>query len=149
MTRIKLKTLELQNTKTKNLCSFQKKSKYPIFPLWNFTQKNQRPSKWQKKIEDSEISNYKNKKLSNFTWRKAHTQFPHLWNFTQNKFENPQNDKKKIKNSETSKYKNKKLSKFTRRKANNPLSPLVKLHTTSFKTHKMTRIKIESFETSK
>jgi hypothetical protein len=33
MTRRKLKILELQNTKTKDLQSFQKKRKYPIPPL--------------------------------------------------------------------------------------------------------------------
>jgi hypothetical protein len=33
MTRKKLKFSELQNTKTKDLQSFQKKSKYPISPL--------------------------------------------------------------------------------------------------------------------
>jgi hypothetical protein len=33
MTRRKLKILKLQNTKTKDLGSFQKKSKYPISPL--------------------------------------------------------------------------------------------------------------------
>jgi hypothetical protein len=33
MTRAKLKTSELQKTKTKNLQSFKKKIKYPIAPL--------------------------------------------------------------------------------------------------------------------
>jgi hypothetical protein len=48
MTRIKLKTLELQNTKTKNLCSFQKEKQIPYFPLMKLHTKKSKTLKMTK-----------------------------------------------------------------------------------------------------
>jgi len=49
----KLKTSQLQNTKTKDLRNFEKKSKYPISPLVKLHTKKLKTQKDKKKIEDS------------------------------------------------------------------------------------------------
>ncbi len=71
MTRRKLKISELQNTKTKDLQSFQKKGKYPIFPLSPLVKtsykKFEDPQNDKKKIKDSRTSKYENRKLVKFT----------------------------------------------------------------------------------
>jgi hypothetical protein len=56
----KLKTSQLQNTETKDLRTFEKKSKYPISPLVKLHTKKLKTQKDKKKIEDSEIFKYKN-----------------------------------------------------------------------------------------
>ncbi len=71
----------------------------------NFTQKKLNTPKMTREIEDFGISKYENKIFSKFTWRKAHTPFPHLWKLHTNFFEDPQNDKKKIKDPRTSNLK--------------------------------------------
>ncbi len=58
--RTKLKILELHQNK------FQNNTPNIISPMWNLQND-------KKKIKDSTISKYKNKKLSKFTWRKTHT----------------------------------------------------------------------------
>jgi hypothetical protein len=123
MIRKKLKTSELQNIKTKNLSSFQKKSKY-LHPCETSHKSLKIPKMTRRKLNILKFQNTKTK-FSKFTCPisslvKLHTNF----------FEDPQNDKKKIKDSETSKYKNKKTQ-------------------IVLKTHKMTRRQIENFKTSK
>jgi hypothetical protein len=55
MTRRKLKILKLQNTKTKTF-KVHKKSKYPLSPLWNFTQMFLKTHKMtRRKIENQMI----------------------------------------------------------------------------------------------
>ncbi len=105
-------------------------------PMWNFQND-------KKKIEDSEISKYKNRKLSKFTWRKAHTE-----NFTQIIWRPPkwQKGNWKLLNFKISKQKTFQVSE---RKTN--ISTLVKLHTKKLKTPKMTRrkLKIAKFQNKK
>jgi hypothetical protein len=61
-----MKTLELQNTKTKDLWSFQKKIKYLITPPCEILHKKiKNPENDKKKIEDSQILKYKTKNFQN------------------------------------------------------------------------------------
>jgi hypothetical protein len=62
-----------------------------------------------REIEDFGISKYGNNKLSKFTWKKAHTPFPHLWNFTQFFFKTLKMTRRKLK---ISKLNNKKRKNF-------------------------------------
>jgi len=96
MTRRKLKFLELQNTKTKNLQSSDEEKQIPhLCPCETSHKENEDLQNDKKKIKDSEISKYKNKKLSKFTRRKANNPFPPSKLHT-NFFKDPQNDKKKV-----------------------------------------------------
>ncbi len=71
-----MKTIELQNTKTKNLQSSQEEKKITLFPLCEISHKKvEDPQNDKKKIENFEISNFQNKKHSKFTRRKAKTLF--------------------------------------------------------------------------
>jgi hypothetical protein len=76
MTRRKLKTLEFQNTKTKNLQSTQEKRHIHHFLTCEISHKKfEDPQNDKKKIEDFRILKYQNKKPSKFPKEK---QIPHV-----------------------------------------------------------------------
>ncbi len=73
---------------------FLEENQMPYLPPLKLHMKKLKiPKNDKKKIE----KHTKTKKLSKFTWRKAHTPFAHLWNFTPNFLETPKMTRRKLK----------------------------------------------------
>ncbi len=117
MTRRKLKIPKYQNTKTKDLQSSQEENQLPHLPPCEASHKKIKdPQNDKKKIEDSKISKYQNKKYFKVHKKKGTYLVSSCVKLHTKNLEDPQNEKKKIEDFRTSKYQNKRPLKFLEEK---------------------------------
>jgi hypothetical protein len=120
------KTPKFENTKTKDLRSFQNKIKYPISPLVKLHTKKLKTGYDKKQIEE-------NRKTKNFQSSHEKKHIPHLLicETSHTKMKTPKMTRKKLK---IPKLQNTKtiFFKIHKKKGKYPFSPIAKLHTILF-----------------